>query len=561
MKMISKLITISLATSVVLSAAPITPGDILKQTKKPDIKIEKKDIPTLKSMEYKKPLIVKDTFTTEVKSFLFSGNSEILTKILEKLVKPYEKRKLGINKLKEITSIITKHYRDNGYFVARAYLPQQTIKDGIVEIAIIEGIYGNFKVKNNSHVEDSEVQSFMDYLKQGQKVSTFSLERQMLLINELSGTVVTNAEVYPGDIIGTSDFGITTEATDKYTGYGIFDNYGSKYTGEYRLTLGSSINSISNIGDSLNFSGVVSNTANLKNGQISYDRPLGYNGLKGGVSIALTDYKLDKIDNYEGYGKTNTVNAYINYPILKTRMRANNIGLYFSKKSMNDSTGISGSIDKSKKTITSATIKLDDKRATNFFNHQGRLYSTIGMTTGMVSLDNNVAVTNDASLNSEGNYKKINLDIFHIQQISKKLKLNTTFKAQKSLNKNLDSSEDISVSGSNGVRAYEDAELSGDKAYVLSLDLIYTLPKYKQITHDISLFVDSAKVWTNTKIFNNETNTRKLNAIGVGYEASYKDIDFKTSLAHGFGSDSTPTSESEFTTNRNKLLAQMVMKF
>ena len=42
-----------------------------------------------------------------------------------------------LNKLKEITSIVTKYYRDNEYFVARAYLPQQTIKDGIIEIAII----------------------------------------------------------------------------------------------------------------------------------------------------------------------------------------------------------------------------------------------------------------------------------------------------------------------------------------------------------------------------------------------------------------------------------------
>ena len=45
-----------------------------------------------------------------------------------------------MNKLKEITSIITKYYRDNGYFVARAYLPQQTVKDGIIQEALIETI-------------------------------------------------------------------------------------------------------------------------------------------------------------------------------------------------------------------------------------------------------------------------------------------------------------------------------------------------------------------------------------------------------------------------------------
>lgn len=43
--------------------------------------------------------------------------------------------------------------------------------------------------------------------------------------------------------------------------------------------------------------------------------------------------------------------------------------------------------------------------------------------------------------------------------------------------------EDLSVAGSNGVRAYEDSELSGDQGYVLSLDLIYTLPNVDQISH------------------------------------------------------------------------------
>jgi hemolysin activation/secretion protein len=554
-------ITLSSIAALSLSAANIpTSGDIQRQTQKPELKQEEKQLPSITS-EYKKPLEMDDKATTLVKDFKFSGNSVFTSEKLHKLVEEYMNKELGINKLNAIASVITKYYRDNGYFVARAYLPQQSIKDGVVEIAIIEGTYGNFKIKNDSLVNNETVQGFMDHLKNGQIVSVESLERQMLLINDLSGSVVTNAEVFPGSQVGTSDFGIVTSPTKKYTGFGVLDNYGSRYTGEYRMMVGANINSISGIGDTLGATAMISNTANLKNGSISYDRPLGYSGLKGGISVSMTDYKLDKIPNYEGYGDSKSISAYVSYPIVKTRMRTNNISLSVANKYNDDSSGIPGLVEKSEKSITSATLKLDDKRVTNFFNHQGRLYSAISVTSGDVSLDNSVAVTNDASLKSKGRYEKVNLDLTHMQQITKELKLESKLRAQTSLNKNLDSSEDISVAGSNGVRAYEDSELSGDKGYVLSMDLIYSLPTLNQYNHNVSLFVDTAKVWTNTNTFNSEDNTRKLHAVGLGYQANYKNMQFKTTFAHGFGSESTPTSEAEFSTSKNKLLAQVIMSF
>ena len=286
MKNINKIITLSIIASTFTFAANLpTSGDIQRQVEKPKFEEQEKALPSV-AREYKAPLVIDDKVTTLVKEFKFSGNSVYPTFELNKLVAPFVNQQLGMNKLKEITSIVTKYYRDNGYFVARAYLPQQTIKDGIIEIAIIEGTYGGFDIKNSSLVNDSEVQNFMDYLKNGQTVSTESLERQMLLINDLSGVIVTNAEVYPGKEIGTSNFAITTNPTNKFSGYSIVDNYGSRYTGEYRLNAGATVNSVSKVGDSLGVSGLISNTANLKNARVNYERPLGYSGLKGSLNAS-----------------------------------------------------------------------------------------------------------------------------------------------------------------------------------------------------------------------------------------------------------------------------------
>ena len=563
MKM-NQILTLSILTSAALLAttpvAPINTGDILRQVEPIKLPETQKELPSLGG-EYKAPLEVKDEFKTYVKSFKFSGNSVIDSKTLSTLVKPYENKELGINGLKEVASIITKYYRDHGYFVARAYIPAQTMEDGIVEIAIIEGNYGNFEMKNSSHVKTSKVQGYMDQLKKGEKVSTMSLERQMLLINDLSGAQVTNAEVSPGKAVGTSDFRITVSPTQKYTGYAVVDNYGSRYTGEERLNAGASVNSLTGIGDTLSLSGLVSNTRNLKNGRLAYDRPLGYSGLKAGVSASITDYTLKEIPNYDASGQANIYSAYISYPFLKTRAHTSSVELDYDHKEMQDTSGVTGATELSRKKVDAMSLKLSDTRTTSIVNKPGQLYASLAVEGGHLYLDNAVAVTNDASLHSAGTYTKATLNANHNQYLSPLFNLETTFKAQKSFGKNLDSSEDISVGGSNGVRAYEDSELSGDQGYALSLELGYKLPNIQQLSHSASLFVDHAEVWKNTTIINTDKNERSLDAIGVGYTMNLKAFDLKATYAHGFGGESTPVSEAEFSTCKDKFLVQGMVRF
>lgn len=561
MKNINKIITLSIVASTFTFAANLpTSGDIQRQVEKPKFEEVQKELPNVVK-EYKAPLVVDDKVTTLVKEFKFSGNSVYANTELNNLVSQFINQQVGMNKLKEITSIVTKYYRDNGYFVARAYLPQQTIKDGIIEIAIIEGSYGGFDIKNSSLVNDETVQSFMDYLKNAQTVSIESLERQMLLVNDLSGVVVTNAEVYPGREVGTSNFAITTNPTSKFGGYAVADNYGSRYTGEYRLNAGATVNSVSKVGDSLGVSGLISNTANLKNAGVNYERPLGYSGLKGSLNSSVTKYELDKIENYEGNGTAKNIGAGLSYPIVKTRSYSQTVFLDYAHKIMDDTSGTLNEIEKSERSVDTVTLRLDEKRNTNIFEHSGKLSTSIGITGGSTNMDNEVAKINDALIKTDGNFAKLNLSVVHSQQLNPEFTLKTTVKGQKSLDKNLDSSEDMSVGGSNGVRAYEDSELSGDQGYSLSLDVIYALPKIDQINHYASVFVDNSRVWKNENKFNEEDNQRTLNAVGLGYDLNFKNLDVKTTFAHGFGGESTPVSESEFTTNKDKILAQAIMRF
>ena len=556
-----KIISISLVTAVSLMAASPTTGDILKQVK--PIKVEKveKVLPTIDDSEYKEPLLVDDTAKILVKSFVFSGNTVFSSDVLSKLVESSTNKELGINGIKVVASLVTKYYRDNGYFVARAYIPKQNIENGEVEIAIIEGVYGDTNFDNSSLVNTENIQGYMNYLKSGQVISTSTLERQMLVINDLTGVKITNVEVMPGGKIGTSDFKLSVGSTPKYTGYAVLDNYGSVYTGKSRLSLGTTINSVSGIGDSIDINGMISNTQNLKNIRVGYNRPIGYDGLNAGISYSKTNYEIDKIPSYTSYGTTDTINTFVSYPIIKTKTHTLNTTLSFEHRAMKDTSGATSSEEESKKNIDALTLTLNDLRNTNIGTLPGFLNISAGITYGNVDLKNELARTQDQLLESEGGYSKVTLNLEHTQYLIENLNLKSTFKGQKSINKNLDSSEDISLAGSNGVRAYEDSELSGDKGYGVSFDFIYTLPKIEKLSHNVSLFIDHARAWTNENTFNTDDNTRTINAVGIGYGLSYDMFNLKASFARGFGSDSTPTSEAEFSTSKNKFLVQGMMQF
>lgn len=543
MKQINKIITLSLLTSSFLLGASVPNiGTVEKEIKTPKIEKEKTTIPEITQKEYKSPM--KDSGKTIfVKSFSFSGNEHISSDKLQEIAKEYENKDLTFTKLNELTSKITKLYREKGYFVARAYLPQQNINenDGVLEIAIIEGKYGEFHLNNNSLVKKSIVQGMLDDAKRDNIVSTNTLERSMLIINDTPGAVVTQADVMPGSEVGTSDFTITTEASNPYDGYIILDNQGSRYTGKNRVMAGVNFNSPFKIGDKITLSSLVSNGANLKNGKVAYSAPLMPNGLRGEVSYSKTTYYLvDLGTTADGVytGSSQTLEATFTYPIIRTRVENLNTSINIANKDLDDryfDTKLNP------RNTNSINLGLDYDKSYLAFGFDSKSLVDVGFTYGNLSFDNaSDKASNQAGANTVGNYSKINLDLSHNIAFTPKISLESSLKMQYALaNKNLDGSEDFSIGGSSGVKVYPDGELSAENGYVFSTELKYTLPNLKELTNKVGIFYDRGKAF----MANNNVGfeSKSLQDIGIGYYGSYKDFFGQLQVAWTANSDAVST--------------------
>ena len=541
MKIKNSILLSSLLASTIY-ANPIPPkiSDVLKEVTPPKIEKEKREIPKIKQEQISTPKGFEDDKKVKIERFLISGATHMSNEELKQIVAPYEKQDLSFNQIQEITTLITKIYRQKGYFVARAYIPEQNIytQNGVLKINVIEGNYGEFKLENKSLVKDSILQSNLDDIKDKDIISTNTLERTMLIINDTPGAVVTKADVRPGKEVGTSDFLIGTEATNRVNGYLIGDNYGSQYTGKHRIMAGVDINSPFNIGDKISAFGFTSEKEGLLSGKLAYEFPIHANGTRGEISYSKTTYELgSSYKELDAIGKNDSLTARVTYPILKTRVENLDSYVEVSYNKMKDE--IQSVDSKVKKDSYVSTTGLDYTKDSLIFNNNSQTRAAVSITFGKLNFnDKDDKETDKNGANTQGQFSKINLELGKDIDIFDSLKWSNTLQMQYALgNKNLDGSQDLSVGGINGVKFYQDGEESAENGYIYNTEFIYTLPIIAGIDNKISIFYDIGRVYMSKNI--TQEKSRTLQDIGLGYKVSYKNFFANSYLAYNIGNEVT----------------------
>ncbi|RXJ67420.1 hemin-binding protein [Halarcobacter ebronensis] len=556
MKRINKIITLSLISSTMLFGVE-TPkvGNIIKEINPPKNVIkDKKELIEIDGVKKVTSPMSDDKSgkTVLVKEFEIEGNSKISTAEIISAIKEYKNKELSFSDMQKVATTITKLYRDKGYFVARAYIPVQDMMEATLKIAIIEGEIGKYNIINSSKVKDSIVQSIFDESKKDKIISTQNLERSILIANDLSGVIVTKANVKPGSQVGSSDFDIETTTTNDYSGYIVLDNYGSRYTNKNRAMIGVDINSPFKLGDKLSIVGLQSNAGGLKYLNGAYETLLHPSGLKGGLGYSYTNYKLsDKYANLDAKGYLKDFNINLSYPIIRQRDRNLYLKFNFDNKKIKDE--IRSTNDSSEKEINVATLSLDYSNSEVINSFPTSTTFLASLTRGSLSFDNEADLQTDMSgADTNGAYSKLYFEAFKSISFTPRISLEGTLKYQHALSKkNLDGSEDLSIGGSQGVKVYPTSEASAENGYVATIEAKYLLPNINNYSHTVGIFYDRARAYAanNTNVTGIDID---LQDIGISYYVSYKDFFVNSYMAWKMNSD-TITSEPDY---NSKFLVQ-----
>ena len=202
---------------------------------------------------------------------------------LEPITKPIEtKGQATLEELRQVADAITQLYLNQGYITSRAILADQTIRDGVVQIQIVEGSLEDIKIEGSQRVRQSYIRSRI-FLGAKPPLNRDKLEDQLRLLK--ADPLFTNVEasLRPGTKLGQSLLIVRVTEANPWEGFVGVDNFSPPSVGSVRFGGGIGYRNLTGLGDELFASYFRSTTGGSSVGDFSYRIPV--NAMNGTVQL------------------------------------------------------------------------------------------------------------------------------------------------------------------------------------------------------------------------------------------------------------------------------------
>lgn len=486
-----------------------------------------------------------------------NGVKALSNEELQAITGPYIGRDVTLGDLEELAKAITARYKDRGYFLAQAIVPVQTVRDGIVEISVIEGRLGKVDVvvAPDAPIAEARVRGFLAPLQPGEAVSAPAYERAMLLLSDQPGLKVSSG-LQEGAQAGTTDLSVEVVAAPRWAFTAEADNHGTKESGRYRVGGTARWLSPLGIGDNLDMRVMVSNNNALQFGRIAYEAPIGTSGLRAGVGLSRVSYELGgQFAELEAQGRANVLDFSLNYPLI--RQRQQNLFLRFGVDVKDLTDEIRAAEFSARKRVHGLSVgwtweRRDELLGGGYWASSGTLYH------GNLSIRDAQSREFDQGLGghrTEGGFTKLSFQLSRLQAIVPRHSLYLSLGGQWA-SKNLDASEKLALGGARAVRAYPSGELLVDQGLIGTAEWRWSLNE--ELTP--FLFYDAAR----GKTVRNPTpydgaNSHSLRGYGVGLSWSRPgNFSINATLAWRAG---TPPAQTDGGGRNPRLFVQLVKAF
>ena len=199
---------------------------------------------------------------------------------------PYLGKKISQADLAAIAGAISDLYRADGFHLSRAIVPPQDIADGRVRIQVIEGAIVQAELKGDG-AEQFGVRPMLGPVLAEQPSRLATLERQLFLINSGPGIRITDTALEEiGGATGRFRLIVHLKTSHVFSSFGL-DNLGSSSVGPWQTYATGAFNSYLTPGDTLtvNLSTIANDPRELGFARLSYDAPVGVDGVRLGASV------------------------------------------------------------------------------------------------------------------------------------------------------------------------------------------------------------------------------------------------------------------------------------
>jgi len=220
---------------------------------------------------------------------LFLADSQLLS---DAQIKAIETRFIGrditLVLLQEILEAFNDAFKEAGFELSRALLPEQNIDDGRIEIKIVEVTIGKITVENNDAVSDRFILNQLGY-QPGDFISLATFEQRLKNYNATNKSKLTT-ELAPGEAYGTTDIFIRAEEPDPIELPTLsLDNYNKDLSRVIPQSFSTTINNMFSRDDEISVS--LSDGAGTSAYSFGLSLPVGSNGVNVSVNAAGAETK------------------------------------------------------------------------------------------------------------------------------------------------------------------------------------------------------------------------------------------------------------------------------
>lgn len=528
---------LALLAPVVAAQVPPDAGQLQQRQQEP-LRLQPLPVPAIQAPAMPPPTPEGGAALIQVRLLRITGATVFAAERLHALVADAEGRSLSLADLRAIAGRITRFYGEQGYPLARAYLPPQEVQSGVVEITVAEGRLEQVDSEDRAGLSTRLRARLNAGLVPGRPLRQDVLERAVLLNDALPG-ISASARLRAGDAPGTTRVIMETRMDNAVSGEASVDNHGDRYTGRNQAGLRLDWNNPGGIGDQLSLRAQGSGEGRWY-GRAAYDFSLS-GPWRATVAGSRTHYELGKeFSSLDADGRAGVLSLDLRYPLLLTHDLHLDAGLGADAMHLVDRIALTAS--ERNKELQQARLGFS-LQAGNRGRGQSAL--SLQLATGRVDIrDAGEAAVDASSLGSEGGFTRLNLAAERWQALGD-WQLRGSANLQRAL-QNLASAEKLSIGGADGVRAYPAGEAQGDDGNLFSLEL--RRPCFPTPAWVISplFFADYGRVRFNHSLwpgFTGDTR-RELAGAGVGVEVAGHGVGVSAMLAWPL-TDTAFTSEPD----------------
>lgn len=481
---INKLINAKLALlALFLASAPANaqtdPGSLERTV--PQLEVD----PAKRPIGVDAPTLPPQAGTRIAQTFILSaviidGATAFDSAELAQSFEPYLASQVGQAELDKIASDITNRYRNAGFLLSYAVVPEQMVQSGIVHINVVEGYVGNVRLVGDGRSAKA-VRGIFQRMAAEHPLRGDTLERAIGLGRDVPGVIISDVRISRSAQDPARHMLTIMVGADRFRALGYSDNRGTIEGARVRAYSSFNVASLFLPGDQLqaDLFTIPYSKFRYAYGQVKGSVPLNSDGLRLSAAVSYGD-QFQRISGPDQNGMSRQLTGEISYPIVESRAISLVGHVQLSDwKSEQERAG--RLVQRDRMQVARAWLEFVGAGRLRI---DGKIGISRGLDLGSATKLGDLLASRPST---SANFTKFNVAVQMASQLSKRVRIRLGSVAQYSA-KPLLAPEEFALGGSRIGRTFDFNEVTGDHGFGAILELGYRLDRQKHLPKTLEIF-------------------------------------------------------------------------